>query len=117
RQPGVEHRREPGEAMGDVGVRVGDRALVARAPVRGREWGERAAYSVDLSGDLAGAGANRVARRQSAERAEGLERRLEHGVADAADPEAVVLGLLDRRDRHLRRRECGREVAVQAEAL
>ena len=117
RQPGGEHRGEPCEPAGQVAVGVGDRALVAGASVGGRERGERAAHAVDLGRHLARAGADGIPRREVAECPECLEGRLEHRIADAADPEPVVLRLLDRGDRHARGGDRRREVPVQAQPL
>ena len=56
-------------------------------------------------------------RRQRAEAAD----RVDHAVADlapdAAGPEVVAVGRVDRRDRHLRRGERGLQAPVEREAL
>ena len=117
RQPRREHRPERGEAPGEVAVRIGDRAVVARIAVGGGEGRELAADGVDLGGDLARAGLHRIACGQASEVAERLEHRLLDRVVDARDPEVEVLGALDGRDRDAGGRERRGQVAVQAQAL
>ena len=117
REPGGQHRGEAGELAGEVVVRVRDRRLVGRIAVAVAERLQRTPNAVHLRRHPARARENGIAGGQVAESAERGQGRLLNRVAHAGDPEGEVLGLLHGRDRHPRRGEGGRQVAVEAQSL
>ena len=121
RQAGAEHRGEAGEAARElvVGLRVRDGARVAGLVVLGREREELLAQL----GRLARARPSPAPAPASpfvgsvAERADRLEHPRLDLAPDVARPEAVLVGPVDRGDRHPRGRERRLEAPVEREPL
>ncbi len=100
-QTGGEHRREPGEPAGEIGVRRGrvdDRAVVGGIAVLVPERGERPAHDADLGGRLGDLGDRRIAGVTLGVAQPGgrIKRVVEDVPPDALEPQREVLRLLDR---------------------
>ena len=121
RQPGADHRSEPGEVLREGIARgwihdlgVGHRREELRL-VGERE--ELAAEAVGLRRDLADRAQGRVGRVDLAEAAECLEHAISHRAPDAGGIEGVLVGPGDRRHRDAGGREGRLELPAQREAL